>query len=91
MTQRRPRRIGPFVAIEWFFTGSTFTPTIRTVCVCHTRQDDPSFGCASKASFEEVNKWKANFAQFYGVNKQGPREFLRVFIMPLGKSLVSRF
>jgi hypothetical protein len=36
VTERRPRGIRPFIAIEWFFTGSTFTPTIGAVCVRHT-------------------------------------------------------
>jgi hypothetical protein len=69
-TQRAPHAVGPFIAVERFFTCGALAPAFSSIGVGDSRQHNASFSGAAEARFEEVDQWQADFAQFNRLNNQ---------------------
>src|SRR5207253_2904617 len=61
--QSRPGSIRPFFTIERTFARRTLAPTFSSVGTDNAHEDDAALSRASKAGFEKVDEWQADFAQ----------------------------
>src|SRR6266404_459269 len=62
--QSLPCSTRPLFVIKWAFARGAFTPSFASVCVANSGDDHSSLKSSTKTGFEEMNKWKFDFAKF---------------------------
>ena len=70
---RRPRGVGPLIAVEGAFASRAFAPAFGAVVVGNSGQNDAPFSCTAETGFEEVDEGQADLAQFNRLNDQGQK------------------
>src|SRR6266446_1827375 len=54
----------PLFVIKWAFARGAFTPSFASIGIANPGDDHSSLKSSAKTGFEEMNKWKLEFAKF---------------------------